>query len=649
MKKSEQPENLFSEFPNVPVELWENQIMEDLKGADYKEKLKWDTLEGIAPLPFYTQQDLNTISLNQFPTGTSLKTSLITEYDLKEANKQIKEFKDQGITTCLIKSNVIGQVTPHGGHLTGTQIHSLEDINKLLQGVDLESVGLIFDTGVASPLFASMLLEGNLKPTHAKFIYDPFSYIAQHGRLPLPLDQLKLFVNQLAVLKDVEMLAADCLPHHLSGATIVQELGIMLATASEYLTFVDESNRVDAAKSFFTRLSTGPLYFPEIAKFRATRILWSNLLEAYDLDVNLPLFIHAETTPQNKTVSDAYNNLLRSTTEAMSAIIGGADSVLVLPHDINYQKPDRFSNRIARNILHISDSEAYLSKTTDPSSGSYYIEKLTYDIATKAWDFFKEIEGRGGLLKALEQNFIQSEIHNSGNQKMKAYATRGRTLTGTNHYPNSAEKLPDDQYTEFSNPLSPQTNSVSINTDKLFTSLTSAFKDGASISDVAESVLSPQKVLFETLSPFNPGKLFDDIRKRTDRHQKSSDKRPVVTMIIAGDKKWGKARANFASNIFGCAGFEINTSDHDFLDTETVKKITGDIFVLCSSDEDYDDLVQKFCQTFNDRRPLILAGNPKEQAAAYSKQGIDHFMMQGMDIIQFLTTLQDQLFNTEGL
>ncbi|WP_069132358.1 methylmalonyl-CoA mutase family protein [Rhodohalobacter halophilus] len=636
--------DLFSEFKPVSRKEWEDLIRKDLKGVDYKKKLRWNTLEGVKPLPFYMSEDLDPneiISIKTLRKSDSKNWARCVPINApkpKEANGQIADAIKGGANSFRVTCDIRHSDGQIGGNMIGTQLQSQSDVDTLFQNLDMSGKTVLFESGMNTPAIQAMLLNSDIQPEQTLFSFDPFTYVAKHGRYPLEQQSLNNLLKQIDTPNSGKSFLADGLFYHSAGATIVQELGISLAIASEYL-----ARSKDSAESIFFRLSAGPLYFPEIAKFRAARILWANLLDAYGLDTGTPAIIHTETTLQNQTVADPHNNILRATTETMAAVFGGVNSILIHPHDHLFENQNEFSSRIARNIHHIVDQESHLGEVSDPAAGSYYIEKLTEEIANEAWDFFKLIEKQGGFIKALKNRVIQSEVSAAKDQKLKAYATGKRTLVGTNNYPNSEEKLPDTVIsTTFTDALPSTDNDVSIEFDALIASLSEALKQGATVGDLFHSYLNPQKVLLTTLEPFRAGELFEEIRKQTQL----LDKKPIVQLIPVGNKKWRKLRESFAHNLLGCAGFEIQTSLGYNSISEAADNLSekpGDIYVLCSSDTDYPGLVDEFSELFSNRGLLVIAGKPGENESAYRDAGIEHFIYTGINIPDFLQTMLDEL------
>jgi methylmalonyl-CoA mutase len=509
VKKQEQPENLFSEFPPVSREKWENEIEKDLRGADYKQTLKWDTLEGVSPLPFYRSDDLTAESVPLFSESAWRRCEPVYESSLAEISNVLKAAEQGGADAFKITCELSPGDKMLGGNISGARIHTQEDFDQLFEGIDFKESHIMFESCMASPALLAMLKNHYRDAGSAAFLFDPFTWMVKHARKPHTDDYLQIMIRQMSGHHGARTLAADGLFYHHAGATLVQELGIVLAIASEYLASFEEEERSRAAQSIWIRLSAGPLYFPEIAKFRAIRILWKKLLPAYGIDHSISLYVHAETSPQNKTVTDPYNNMIRATTEAMAAVLGGTDSLTITPFDAPYQKPNAFSARIARNVHHIIREEAYLAKTADPSAGSYYIEQLTTEAAKEAWNFFRLIEKQGGFVNAVENGVLQSAINESKDRKMEAFRNLGRPLIGTSKYINSDEKSGNRAGTiRPAESLKYTKRKVDINTGNLIESLREHFRTGNTLGDVSTSLIQPQKVLYRTIEPFNADQLF---------------------------------------------------------------------------------------------------------------------------------------------
>jgi methylmalonyl-CoA mutase len=287
------------------------------------------------------------------------------------------------------------------------------------------------------------------------------------------------------------------------------------------------------------------------------------------------------TSRRNKSVYDRYTNMLRATTEAMSAAIGGCDRLTV--------EPFGFDPHLAVNVQRILKEEAHLDAVADAASGSYYIEALTDRLAREAWKLFQQVEAEGGYAKALAAGSIAKAIAESRAAREKAVSSRRRTLVGVNNYPNVDEKTPD--------------------------------------------AVAPPK-LGSSLPEVRMAEPFEKLRERTARYAAETGGYPKVLLLIRGDVKMRTARANFCLNFFGCAGFDVAESE-EFAGTD------ADLVVLCSSDAEYLALAREVCAQV--AAPVIVAGNPKDQAEALKAAGVQGFVHVLSDAVQTLTEWQDRL------
>lgn len=373
-----------------------------------------------------------------------------------------------------------------------------------------------------------------------------------------------------------------------SGATAVHELAWAISWGVDMLTRkVDEGQSVDdAARSIHFVFGIGSNFFFEIAKLRAARWLWAQAVMAFEpADPQCAQArILAKTAASNKTLYDPYTNLLRATTETLSAAMGGADSIIV--------RPAEFHERLAENVHFILKEEAHIDGVADPLGGSYYVEALTDELARLAWEKFQALEVRGGYGNAFESGLIKEELERQRDARKKAIATRRRTMVGVNNYP-------DLQETEIYRLSPPRPGS----------------------------------------GPFRPLRLaedFENIRLRSEAHTQITGERPTVLLLTRGDRKMRAARANFCANLFGCGGFRIVESD---------KLERADMIVLCSSDAEYLEFARDICAATD--KPVAVAGYPKDQVGKLQAMGVEGFVYLGCDAVETLRFWQDMLEVTE--
>jgi methylmalonyl-CoA mutase len=389
-------------------------------------------------------------------------------------------------------------------------------------------------------------------------------------------------IDQAGVSKD-DAVRADLVLE--AGADSVQQLGIALAEGVEKLARLSESRPVDvAAREIQFVFAVGSTYFFEIAKLRAARMLWAQAVNQFkpaELDA-CPMNLHVRTAQINKSFCDPHTNLLRATTEAMSAAIGGCESMTVQPFG--------FDEHIALNIQRVLAEEAHLNVVADPAGGSYYIETLTASLAREAWKLFQRIEAAGGYGQALKAGWLGEEVARSRAAREKAVSSRQRSLVGVNNYPNLTEK-------------------------------------GVKVKPIPVTGNAP-------FPQFRLAEPFEAIRDRTARHAAKTGRTPKVLLLKRGDLKMRTARANFSHNFFGCAGFEITES-------EEYANTNADLIVLSSSDPEYLAFAEEVCSAV--RVPVVVAGNPKEQIEALRAAGIKGFVHTASDAVESLNFWQDLL------
>ena len=444
---------LFSEFPPVSTEKWEEVINKDLKGADYDKKLVWHTIEGFNVRPYYRAENLEGLEYldtnpaqEPFVRGKHADNNVwevrqdIHVSDLKEANRIALDAVNRGATA-------LG--------LCMKQVKSVKDMATLFKGIYINAVSINFicsdDYLATMKLYVEYAKANGYNPAElcGSCNFDMFRYALNHGTFHRgeqgDLEMAKAMVEYAhAELPKFRVITVDSSVLHNAGSNIVQELGFGLAAANEMVSrLTDMGCKMEhVGRSIVLNVGVGSTYFMEIAKIRAARLLWSKIVEQYKPECDCPykLYINAVTSRWNQSVYDPYVNMLRSTTEAMSSAIAGADSISVLPFDGAYKEADDFGYRIARNQQLLLKEESYLDKIVDPAAGSYYIENLTNDIAKGAWEHFMKVEEAGGYCQALRAGLVQDEVSETARKRDLDIATRKTTILGTNQYPNLLEK-----------------------------------------------------------------------------------------------------------------------------------------------------------------------------------------------------------------
>ncbi len=615
---------LFSEFPPVSTEKWEEVINKDLKGADYDKKLVWHTIEGFNVRPYYRAENLEGLDYLESNPGERPYTrghqgggnvwevrQDIRVSDLAEANRIALDAVERGATS-------LG--------LCAKQVHSVDDLAILLKGIYINAVSINFlcseDYLQLLKLYVDYARQNGYDPKElcGSTDFDPFRYALQHGRFHRGEEGDMQMACQLVAYAHEELpkfrvLTVNSNVLHNAGANIVQELGFGLAAANELVArLTDLGGKMEhIGRSIVLNVGVGSTYFMEIAKIRAARLLWSKIVEQYKPECDCPykLFINATTSTWNQSVYDPYVNMLRSTTEAMSSAVAGADSISVLPFDNAFKKADDFGYRIARNQQLLLKEESYLDKIVDPAAGSYYIENLTNEICKGAWEHFLKVEEAGGFCQALRAGLVQDEVMETARKRDLDIATRKTTIVGTNQYPNLLEKMGD--------------------------------KVGAETQKGCGCCCGEQGDEVKVLRPYRGAEAFEELRLQTER----AAHRPKVFLLTYGNLTMRKARSGFATNFFGVAGYEIIDNlgfDTPEAGAKAALEAQADVVVLCSSDDEYAELTEPVCKLLKGKvKSLVLAGFPKEMVDTYRGYGIDEFIHVKTNALQCLQEFQKKL------
>lgn len=583
---AESKEKLFDQFPPVSTQEWKDKVVADLKGADFDKKLVWRTSEGFNVNPMYREEDIENLkTLNSLPgeypyiRGTRTNNDWMTRQDievvdLKAANEKALDILDKGVNSL-------------GFHLNGDQICA-NCLATLLDGIHADCVEINFMTCIrhaaklATALTEYYTAKGyNLAELRGSINFDPYKRILKKGKNVENVAEMAAEVLAAAAqLKKYRVLAVDALLINNAGGHITQELGYALAWGNEWMAALTDAGHKAEEVACRIKFNFGisSNYFMELAKFRAARMLWAQIVKQYNpaCDCACKMMAHATTSEFNQTVYDAHVNLLRTQTETMSAALAGVDSITTLPFDKVFTTPDEFSERIARNQQLLLKEESHLDKITDPGAGSYYIENLTVAIAEQAWKLFLDIEERGGFHAALKAGYIQEQVNTVGVERLSNVARRKEILLGSNQYPNINEKAADK--------------------------IAPAESCGCGCNNECKPELP-------TLNFKRAASDFEALRLATE----AAEKQPSVFMLTIGNLAMRLARSQFSSNFFGCAGYKII----DNLGFDTVQAgidaalaAKADIIVLCSSDEEYETLAPEAFKYLDGRALFVVAGAP---------------------------------------
>jgi len=407
---------LFTDFDSVSAKAWKQKIQVDLKGADYNETLIWNSPEGINVKPFYHKDDFEGKQYTEVPSNTWSICQSIFVFDVEKSNSKAVNAIKRGAESIIfiIPNNEVS-------------------ISTLIKNIDATSTPLYLELQFLDADYTKQLsaISG------VTILTDIIGNLARSGNWFNTLQSDHEQLDCIVSAKN-KTLSVDLSLYQNAGATIVQQLAYSLAHANEYLNHLNQN----LTSEITFKVSVGTNYFFEIAKLRALRILWKTLAAEYG--VTDTCHIIAMPTKRNKTLYDYNTNMLRTTTECMSAILGGANTICNLAYDAIYHKDNEFGERISRNQLLVLKHESYFNAVENASDGAYYIESLTQQLSEKALVLFKDIENNGGFAKQLKEGLIQKKIKESATKEQEAFNSGSITLLGTNKHPNVNDRMKDD-------------------------------------------------------------------------------------------------------------------------------------------------------------------------------------------------------------
>ena len=611
-------ERLLSEFPAISTQEWKDKIVTDLKGADFERKLVWRTNEGFNVNPFYRREDLEGLSTPKvmpaeypYVRSTRMDNEWLIRQDInvndpKEANQKALDILNKGITSL-------------GFKLRRDQVNK-ETLAILLKGIMPEAIELNFSCciSVAAQLageLAAYLTEVGADVAQCKgsINFDPFKKQLVKGiSNPQWVAMCAQLLDAVRPLPQYRVLTVNALNINNAGAYIYQELGYALSWGAELVDKLSEAGY--SIEELTSRIKfvfgVGSNYFMELAKVRAARWLWAEIIGAYGEQYKgeaAKIHMHAVTSTWNKTIYDAHVNLLRTQTEAMSATLGGVDSLTVQPFDVTYQESDNFSERIARNQQLLLKEESHFDKVIDPAAGSYYIEHLTNALAEQAWKLFLAVEEEGGFAAAVEAGSVQKAVNASNAKRHAAVAARKEIFLGTNQFPN------------FTETAAQKVAQVEVG--------------GHSCGCGAPSI--------EALNFDRGASEFEALRLATER----SGKEVKVFMLTIGNLAMRLARSQFSSNFFACAGYKVL----DNLGFATVQEgvdaglaAGASIIVLCSSDDEYAEFAPEAYKYLAGRAEFVVAGAPA-CADDLKAVGIENFINVKSNVLETLRQFNQKL------
>lgn len=595
---------LFKDFTPVSKQQWVEKANFDLKGADFNKRLVWKNLSKVDIQPFYNSEEDQEILKNTGENSFSLinyRCIIVKSY--QNGNKLALKAIKEGINGLVF--DLEENISPY----------------KLLEGIDLNEITVSFilrsnEIDFAND-FISLVKQQNILPENLNgyFNLDIIHNYVTSGRIKS--DKFDKVADLIEITKDYPNFKAISISGGIyldSGANQVQEVAYTLNSLVcfiENFTFKGIDVQIIFDNLQF-ELAIGSEYFIEIGKFRAFNSLLHEVAKKYGV-TRFSHTLTAKTSIWSKSVTDANTNMLRATTEAMSAILGNVDGVLIDAYDKEFKEASNFSNRISGNIATILKEESYFGKVSNPVDGSYYIETISSKIANKALELFKSIEENGGYYISFENSIIQQQIAEISLIKTKLISQRRLAMVGVNKYPNLAETIDID---------------ILYNEKKTET--------------LDHKVLKQRRAAQE----------IEVLRRITEEFVLKNNHRPIVELTSYGNLGMRKARAAFSYDFMGVSGFNVLTEEsHCCAETAAEKSAGSDsnVVVICSSDKDYEETALNFVKIFrtlNTDKVLLLAGNPTNILEELTEAGLDGCINIKSDIIRTISSIHNKIQKT---
>lgn len=604
---------MFSEFKAASKKDWHNKLTEDLKGTPYQ-SLQWHTYEGFTLEPYYTRSDLRSLRYLQQLDNAEAKAAEASPASPRQwVNNQYIRVKNEKEANAIALDAL--NKGADGIFFDVSRLTHLK-LDVLLKDIYLNHCSVSFMAGSEAEHLLQAYLQyasdQGIRPEelHGMFHFDPVGEITDNGLIDSDhFQSFRAITNQTISMPHFYGITVNTSYFHDAGASAVQEIAFSLNIAVSYLDNLTEQGMTaaEAVQNLCLSVSIGTSYFMEIAKLRAIRWLFSKIVQSYGLDDYEPgqLYIHAKSDTWSASVIDPHVNMLRQTTQAMSAILGGCNALTMPPFDISFADPSHFSRRISRNISTILKEEAYFDKVTDAAAGSYYIETMTDQLVENAWKLFLRVEEKGGFSRAFEKGFIQNEVRRVREEKLHDISQRKQKLVGVNAYCQPEENIP-----------------------------------APAVSALRENE--------QLLLPLRRGLEYEKLRLRTETYMAAGHARPHALLLQFGDPGMRRARAAFATDFLRCAGFTTQEvmAEPEISQLPDQLQEPAEIIVFCAADADYEAHVPEMADEIRKHFGglLIVAGRPAAMPGGVKYAAIDGFINMKSDALDVLHEFQDKLF-----
>lgn len=616
---------LKDDFTPPSLAEWQKVVEESLKGADFNKVMFTRTYEGITLKPIYTKADTADLPFTDNQPGTapylrgnSPQRFLSEGWLIAQSHEQpdLHKLNQELLSELMLGLTAVNLKLKHDDRQRGVSFKTIADLRTAFSGVDLLAAPLFMQLDITDhailPLLEEYLIERKLDPKAIKagIGFDPSSEFARKGYLSLPLEEVweqvcKSVSWAVEKAPGIRCLSLDGSVYASAGASSTQELGFVLSTAIGYIQGLQMSGfSIDQiAPLFQVQLSLGSNFFMEIAKLRAFRLLWAEMIKAFGGNENSQrVWIHGQTASFNKSSYDIYVNVLRTSTEGFAGVIGGADSLEIGCFNELVAEPDESARRMARNQQIILKDEAHFGKVLDPAGGCYYIENLTNELAGQAWKLMQELEAGGGMIKSLRAGKIHQLLAETAKARIDAVNKRKDVFVGVNMYANLLEEDP--------------------------------------LLREPEPALAPVKAVVLEQGALPRLRAVEGIEALRSRIS-ASKKKPSIFLLNMGSLAEYKARADFSSGFFQVGGFEvISPAGFNTLEeaVQAARDSEASAFCLCSTDDNYQQLVPQICQALAGKT-IILAGYPQDMVETYKQQGIALFIHIKADVLSTLSDL----------
>jgi len=699
---NEENQKLFEDFEASTYEQWKSAAEKLLKGVPFEKKMYTDTPEGLTLDPIYNFEENRLEANENFPGYSKFRRSTKEQGYLKPSwtimqeeaepvpkkwNENCLENLKKGVDGINIRLNRQSKdcTEPKRSEevcLSGLALTDYEDFKQALDSVKLSNYPVYLNCGIHSEIYMAMLyaLMESTQPNDQEMSsitgivgMDPMGRLIETGEIKASLDQVfdsaaRLIKWKRDKMPGVKTLIVDTTPYHHAGASAVDELAAAFSTAVFYINeLLDRGLTIDEIAGEMTfSFSVASYFFIEIAKLRAARIIWANIVEAYGGNTeSSKISIHARTSSRTQTIYDPYVNMLRDTSQAFSAVLGGVDSLHVAPFDERKGLSSAFSKRIAKNVQLILKEECHLTMPIDPVGGTWSIEKMTDQLCHKAWERFQLIQQKGSILQYYQAGLVESDIKKSREFRQKEFTSRKRGIVGNNMYPNLSESpvcvdkdyehsMKEHLFQELKHKKQTLDETLSLNQPVQIEELAVKLKAGVSLSKLSGAMFNGSTEI-KPLAVHPDAELFEQLRQQSCEIREKTGELPKVFCANFSKLAVHKPRTDFTKGFFEVGGFDV-IAQHSFETVqEAVEKTSlskAPIVVICSSDAVYPQVVVPFIKLIKEKDhtiKVILAGKPeKELEEDYKNAGLDDFIFVKTDVYQFLKKAQDWVVDQGG-